>query len=117
MPYEWDYLGEEADLRVRGAMLDEGLEVLTGLWSAQPFRHTGAHYRIAGNPPDAEWGAIFGPPPLQQPRIPIWVGGPGRTKRPSAAPRAGTASAPTGRADRWRRTRCAISSRTSARTV
>jgi alkanesulfonate monooxygenase SsuD/methylene tetrahydromethanopterin reductase-like flavin-dependent oxidoreductase (luciferase family) len=75
LPYEWDYLGEEGDLRVRGAMLDEGLEVLTGLWSAQPFRHAGTHYHIAGNPPDEEWGAIFGPPPLQTPRIPIWVGG------------------------------------------
>jgi alkanesulfonate monooxygenase SsuD/methylene tetrahydromethanopterin reductase-like flavin-dependent oxidoreductase (luciferase family) len=82
MPYEWDYLGEEADLRVRGAMLDEGLEVLTGLWSAQPFRHVGAHYHIAGNPPDAEWGAIFGPPPLQTPRIPIWVGGTWPRKAP-----------------------------------
>ena len=39
IPYEYDYLGEEADTRVRGAMLDEGLEVLTGLWSGEPFGH------------------------------------------------------------------------------
>jgi alkanesulfonate monooxygenase SsuD/methylene tetrahydromethanopterin reductase-like flavin-dependent oxidoreductase (luciferase family) len=55
-PYEWDYLGEEADTRVRGAMLDEGLEVLTGLWSGEPFGHRGEHYRVAGNPPSSNGG-------------------------------------------------------------
>jgi alkanesulfonate monooxygenase SsuD/methylene tetrahydromethanopterin reductase-like flavin-dependent oxidoreductase (luciferase family) len=56
-------------------MLDEGLEVLTGLWSGEPFGHRGEHYRVAGGPPEQEWRAIFYPPPLQRPRIPIWVGG------------------------------------------
>src|SRR5215208_2361129 len=48
MPYEWNYLGEEPDARVRGAMLDKGLEVLAGLWSGEPFDHHGEHYRVAG---------------------------------------------------------------------
>jgi alkanesulfonate monooxygenase SsuD/methylene tetrahydromethanopterin reductase-like flavin-dependent oxidoreductase (luciferase family) len=75
MPYEWDYLGEEPDARVRGAMLDEGLEVIAGLWTGEPFGHRGGHYRIAGEPPNEDWRAVFYPPPLQHPRVPIWVAG------------------------------------------
>ena len=94
MPYEYDYLGEEADTRVRGAMLDEGLEVLTGLWSGEPFGHHGEHYRVAGDPPEQEWRAIFYPPQLRHLRIPIWVGGTWPIKAPSAVPRAGTGCSP-----------------------
>jgi len=64
---EWNDLGEEADLKKRGAMLDEALDVLVGLWSGEPFSYAGQHYHIAK--------AHFLPKPLQQPRIPIWVGG------------------------------------------
>src|SRR5918994_3738575 len=63
MPYEYDYLGEEADTRVRGAMLDEGLEVLTGLWSGEPFGHHGEHYRVAGDPPRARMAGHLLPSP------------------------------------------------------
>ena len=73
--YEWDYLGEVADKRVRGAMLDEALEVVTGLWTGQPFSYRGAHYTVAGTPPEEAWQTVFLPTPLQQPRIPIWVAG------------------------------------------
>jgi alkanesulfonate monooxygenase SsuD/methylene tetrahydromethanopterin reductase-like flavin-dependent oxidoreductase (luciferase family) len=90
MPYEWNYLGEEPDARVRGAMLDKGLEVLAGLWSGEPFDHHGEHYRVAGDPPEQDWRAIFYPPPLQRPRVPIWVAGTWAVKAPFAAPRAGT---------------------------
>ena len=75
MPYEWDYLGEEPDARVRGAMLDEGLEVLAGLWTGEPFGHRGEHYRVTGDPPEQEWRVVFYPPPLQRPRVPVWVAG------------------------------------------
>jgi probable F420-dependent oxidoreductase len=71
---EWDHLGEEPDLRSRGRMLDEGLEVLAGLWSGESFQFDGEHYYIEG--------AQFLPPPLQQPRIPVWVGGEWPNKRP-----------------------------------
>jgi probable F420-dependent oxidoreductase len=64
---EWSHLGEETDLKKRGAMLDEALSVLVGLWSGEPFSFTGDYYRIDN--------AQFFPKPLQQPRIPIWVGG------------------------------------------
>jgi alkanesulfonate monooxygenase SsuD/methylene tetrahydromethanopterin reductase-like flavin-dependent oxidoreductase (luciferase family) len=61
--------GEETDRRTRAELLDEGLDIMTGLWQGQPFRYKGKHYRI--EPCD------FMPPPapIQQPRIPIWVVG------------------------------------------
>ena len=64
---EWTHYGEENNVKVRGEMLDEALQVITGLWSGQPFSHAGKHYRVKG--------AHFLPAALQQPRIPIWVGG------------------------------------------
>jgi len=64
---EYDNLGEEASLIVRGEMLDEALEVITRLWSGETVDHRGTHYRIEG--------ARFLPVPIQTPRIPIWVGG------------------------------------------
>ncbi|MBU1226864.1 MAG: LLM class flavin-dependent oxidoreductase [Actinobacteria bacterium] len=59
--------GDAADDRTRGAQLDEGLEVLAGLWTGETFNHAGEHYTVVD--------ARFRPTPLQQPRIPIWVGG------------------------------------------
>ena len=35
--------GEETDRKVRAELLDEGLEILTGLWKGQPFRYEGKH--------------------------------------------------------------------------
>jgi alkanesulfonate monooxygenase SsuD/methylene tetrahydromethanopterin reductase-like flavin-dependent oxidoreductase (luciferase family) len=70
-PFEWDYCGEEAHHRRRGEMLDEHLQLLTQLWAGEPVRHEGRFYTVAG----PEWAAVCYPPPVQQPRIPIWVGG------------------------------------------
>jgi alkanesulfonate monooxygenase SsuD/methylene tetrahydromethanopterin reductase-like flavin-dependent oxidoreductase (luciferase family) len=58
---------EVADPTKRAELLDEGLDVLAGLWSGKPFCYAGNHYRIEE--------ITFLPPPAQQPRIPIWVGG------------------------------------------
>lgn len=66
--------GEEHDLRQRAQMLDEGLDVLTGLWSGQPFSYQGEHYQVQD--------AVFLPTPVQSPRIPIWVAGHWPHKRP-----------------------------------
>jgi Luciferase-like monooxygenase len=63
----FDKVGEETDRKVRAKMLDEGLDVLTGLWSGQPFSYSGEHYHIQD--------VTFSPTPLQTPRIPIWVVG------------------------------------------
>ena len=79
-PWEWDYCGEEADPAARGAMLDEHLELLDRLWTGKPVRHEGRYYRVAG--PD--WSAVCYPPPIQQPRIPVWVGGTWPGSRPFA---------------------------------
>jgi alkanesulfonate monooxygenase SsuD/methylene tetrahydromethanopterin reductase-like flavin-dependent oxidoreductase (luciferase family) len=61
------HFGEERDDRRRAARLDEALEMLVGLWSGAPFGYTGRHFEIRET--------TFLPPPVQQPRIPIWVGG------------------------------------------
>jgi hypothetical protein len=61
--------GEETDRRTRAELLDEGLEIMTGLWRGQPFSYQGEHYHI--EPIDF----FPPPPPVQQPRIPIWVVG------------------------------------------
>ena len=60
-------VGEPTDRRVRAQLLDEGLEILTGLWSGKPFSFEGEHYRIEE--------MTFLPKPVQSPRIPIWVVG------------------------------------------
>jgi alkanesulfonate monooxygenase SsuD/methylene tetrahydromethanopterin reductase-like flavin-dependent oxidoreductase (luciferase family) len=42
-PWEWDYLGEQTDLRVRGEMLDEVLDLLVKLWTEwRAFDHIAA---------------------------------------------------------------------------
>jgi probable F420-dependent oxidoreductase len=71
---EWAHLGEQPDLKTRGAMLDEALSVLVGLWSGEPFSYAGSYYHIES--------AHFLPKPLQQPHIPIWVGGNWPNKAP-----------------------------------
>jgi alkanesulfonate monooxygenase SsuD/methylene tetrahydromethanopterin reductase-like flavin-dependent oxidoreductase (luciferase family) len=64
---EWEGLGEQADHRLRGEMLDEALTILDGLWRGEPFSFKGAHYQMDE--------VCFTPEPLQSPRIPVWVGG------------------------------------------
>jgi alkanesulfonate monooxygenase SsuD/methylene tetrahydromethanopterin reductase-like flavin-dependent oxidoreductase (luciferase family) len=60
-------VGEPTDRKVRAQLLDESLEILTGLWSGEPFGYEGEHYRVEE--------MTFLPPPVQSPRIPIWVVG------------------------------------------
>lgn len=63
---EFGWFGDEVDLAARARLLDEGLEVLVGLWSGEPFEHDGPAYHVGR--------ARFLPTPVQRPRIPIWVG-------------------------------------------
>lgn len=60
-------VGDATDRKTRAQLLDEGLEILTGLWSGQPFSFQGKHYHLEE--------MTFVPPPVQSPRIPIWVVG------------------------------------------
>jgi hypothetical protein len=62
--------GEVTDRKMRAELLDEGLDILTGLWRGQPFSHDGKHYKIK----ESKWHQPP-PSPVQQPRIPIWVVG------------------------------------------
>jgi alkanesulfonate monooxygenase SsuD/methylene tetrahydromethanopterin reductase-like flavin-dependent oxidoreductase (luciferase family) len=71
---EFEGFGEVSDFKTRAAMLDEGLEVLTRLWSGAQITHRGARYTVEN--------AMFTPTPVQQPRIPIWVAGTWANKAP-----------------------------------
>jgi alkanesulfonate monooxygenase SsuD/methylene tetrahydromethanopterin reductase-like flavin-dependent oxidoreductase (luciferase family) len=64
---EFEAFGEDPSQAVRARKLDEGLAVLEGLWSGEPFEHHGEFYTVART--------RFLPTPLQRPRIPIWVAG------------------------------------------
>lgn len=66
----FEEFGEATGTRERAELLDEGLDILTGLWQGQPFSYEGKHYQVK------EVTFPHSPPPLvQQPRIPIWVVG------------------------------------------
>lgn len=65
----WAEFGEVTDRRTRAELLDEGLEIVTGLWRGQPFSYNGKHYQVK------PMNFMVPPPPVQQPRIPIWVVG------------------------------------------
>ncbi len=56
---EFEPFGDSADPRERARLLDEGLERLDDFWSGE-----------------------FKPPPIQQPRIPVWVAGRWPNRRP-----------------------------------
>jgi alkanesulfonate monooxygenase SsuD/methylene tetrahydromethanopterin reductase-like flavin-dependent oxidoreductase (luciferase family) len=60
---EFSAFGDEPDPRVRGRMLDEGLEVLTALLAGRAVDHDGDHYVARGVRP--------GPASA----VPIWLGG------------------------------------------
>jgi hypothetical protein len=60
-------VGEETDRKIRAERLDEGLDILDGLWSGEPFSYAGRHYHLDN--------VTFSPTPMQTPRVPIWVVG------------------------------------------
>jgi alkanesulfonate monooxygenase SsuD/methylene tetrahydromethanopterin reductase-like flavin-dependent oxidoreductase (luciferase family) len=68
---DFGLFGEATAEQTRAAMLDEGLAVLAGLWTGEPFEFHGAHYSL---------GPVrFRPTPAQLgsdgPAIPVWAGG------------------------------------------
>ena len=71
---EFGPFSETVDNVKRGEMLDEGLDVLTGLWKGKPFSYKGRHFNIND--------VTFKPTPIQTPRIPIWIGGMWPNKKP-----------------------------------
>jgi alkanesulfonate monooxygenase SsuD/methylene tetrahydromethanopterin reductase-like flavin-dependent oxidoreductase (luciferase family) len=71
---EYHDFGEPTDARAHGAMLDEGLAILTRLWSGEEVSFQGQHYQLSP--------VRFLPTPVQTPRIPIWVAGIWPHKKP-----------------------------------
>ena len=73
---DFGIFGDATDKRTRGEQLDEGLDVLAGLWSGERFSYAGEHFRIEP--------VTFTPTPVQRPRIPVWVAGILPNRRPIA---------------------------------
>jgi alkanesulfonate monooxygenase SsuD/methylene tetrahydromethanopterin reductase-like flavin-dependent oxidoreductase (luciferase family) len=65
--------GDEADPKVRGAMLDEALAVIGDLLEHGRVDHTGEHHQVT---------ASMRPLPVQRPRVPVWVAGIAPNRRP-----------------------------------
>ena len=56
--------GEAADDVTRAALVDDGINILNGLWSGEPFAYRGTKHTVDN--------VRFLPRPVQQPRIPLW---------------------------------------------
>lgn len=74
----WDLtpFGVSGDDKIRAAMTDEGLDLLTRLWAGEEVTSHG-HYPLES--------VCLTPSPIQQPRIPIWIGGESRAALRRAA--------------------------------
>lgn len=70
---EFGTFGEPTDDRERADLLDEGLEVMLGMWSGEPFSFEGRWYRVERT--------TFSPRPVNG-TIPIWVAGMWPNRRP-----------------------------------
>jgi alkanesulfonate monooxygenase SsuD/methylene tetrahydromethanopterin reductase-like flavin-dependent oxidoreductase (luciferase family) len=62
---EFEHFGESGDRKVRARKLDEGLAILDGLWSGEPFAFDGDEFQVRET--------VFLPVPVQRPRPPVWV--------------------------------------------
>ncbi len=60
-------VGEAMELKVRAQKLEEGLEIIGGLWKGEPCTFKGEHFQVQ------EMTML--PKPVQSPRIPLWVVG------------------------------------------
>ncbi len=63
---------EVTDTKIRAEMLDEGIDILTLLYRGKQFDYDGKRYHVRLTLVDEKH---YPPPPLQKPRIPIWVVG------------------------------------------
>jgi alkanesulfonate monooxygenase SsuD/methylene tetrahydromethanopterin reductase-like flavin-dependent oxidoreductase (luciferase family) len=65
----FEAFGEECDRRTRAELMDECLDVVTGLWAGQPFAYEGKHYTIRPTTFPTIWNTV------QEPHPPIWCVG------------------------------------------
>ncbi len=75
-PPEFEAFGEDDDVVKRARILDESLSLIDRYLRGETVEHDGDEFVVRG--------ARVGPPPIQQPRPPIWLGG----ARPRALRRA-----------------------------
>jgi alkanesulfonate monooxygenase SsuD/methylene tetrahydromethanopterin reductase-like flavin-dependent oxidoreductase (luciferase family) len=64
---EFARFGEEHSDRGRARRLDEGLDLISRLWTGEQVTFTGQEYRVGP--------VTFLPAPVQRPRIPVWIAG------------------------------------------
>lgn len=64
---EYGRFGDTTDPVELAGRLDEGLDLMTDFWSGAPVSHSGRHFTVDD--------VTLLPPTVQQPRVPIWVGG------------------------------------------
>lgn len=64
---EYTSFGEPGDYKMRASMVDEGRPQLQRLMAGETVTHEGEHYTLKD--------ATMRPQPVQQPRIPFWIGG------------------------------------------
>jgi alkanesulfonate monooxygenase SsuD/methylene tetrahydromethanopterin reductase-like flavin-dependent oxidoreductase (luciferase family) len=76
-PVEEEYgrFGEPTDRKILAGLLDEGLQVITLLWSGEPVSFHGRYVTVDD--------VAMQPTPVQRPRVPIWVGGGWPNKGPA----------------------------------
>jgi hypothetical protein len=70
---EFVRFGEVSDDAARAELLDEGLDLITALWSGEHVHHDGTHFTV---------DATMRPAPVQRPRPPVWVAGMWPVRRP-----------------------------------
>ena len=63
---------EVTDTRLRAELLDEGLDILDLLYQGRQVKYDGKHHHVDLTALDPQY---YAPPPIQQPRIPLWVVG------------------------------------------
>ncbi|NUR27478.1 MAG: TIGR03619 family F420-dependent LLM class oxidoreductase, partial [Catenulispora sp.] len=63
---EFAAFDDPADTPTRAARLDEGLDLLTALWTGERVDHHGLHYTVDN--------VALAPRPVQE-RVPVWIGG------------------------------------------
>jgi alkanesulfonate monooxygenase SsuD/methylene tetrahydromethanopterin reductase-like flavin-dependent oxidoreductase (luciferase family) len=65
--HSFTHFGEVTAAKQRARMLDEALDIVTGLWRGEPFSYQGEFYHVRE--------VMVLTKPVQTPRIPIWIGG------------------------------------------
>ncbi|MFW6153451.1 MAG: LLM class flavin-dependent oxidoreductase [Halobacteriota archaeon] len=72
--FDYTTFGTPYEPKLLGRRYDEALDVITGLWTGEPFSYEGEHFTVDE--------AVMQPRPVQEPRIPIIVGGLWPNKQP-----------------------------------